>query len=218
LDASVQLEQWLSAANLPDDGRLPSERALADRLGLNRTELRKALLILEKNGRIVRHVGRGTFLKEIPQPTVPQTREIALNVGPLEAMEARQVIEPEIAVLASFNATKAQIARMKGLNSQMRNAHSWAEYEELDWQFHNLLGEACGNRLLFELQAILNSVRRVVIWDHLRHRIGRPEPNYHSFEEHEAIVGAIEQRDSRAAKTAMERHLRRTITQLQQPV
>src|SRR5688500_9782341 len=40
------LRAWLSEARLPEDGRLPPERALAARFGVKRAELRKALAVI----------------------------------------------------------------------------------------------------------------------------------------------------------------------------
>lgn len=44
------------------DGRMPPERHLADELGVGRRSLRRALDILEQEGRITREQGRGTFV------------------------------------------------------------------------------------------------------------------------------------------------------------
>src|SRR5215472_12058106 len=46
--------------------RLPTERQLAVDLGITRTGVRHALAALEADGRISREVGRGTFLRAVP--------------------------------------------------------------------------------------------------------------------------------------------------------
>jgi DNA-binding FadR family transcriptional regulator len=205
------VKDWLTNADLPD-GRLPSERALADRFRVNRAELRKVFGTLEAEGRIVRHVGRGTFLTEV-RPAVPaNAKEIAKHVSPLAAMQARMVVEPEIASLASVHATTAQMDELRRLSALMRKVESWAEYEEYDWQFHNLLADACGNKLLFEIQHLLNGVRRAVVWGHLARPGKAPAANYHSFNEHDAIVEAVRRRDRKSAKRAMEVHLKGTTS------
>jgi len=45
-----------------DSGKLPSERALADRFAVSRTSVRECLNILVKDGLLVRIVGKGTFI------------------------------------------------------------------------------------------------------------------------------------------------------------
>src|SRR5215468_10042143 len=56
-------------AGLGSGARLPTERQLAADLGATRTSVRRALTVLEAEGRISREVGRGTFLREEPDGT-----------------------------------------------------------------------------------------------------------------------------------------------------
>ena len=52
--------------------RLPTERQLAEDLGVTRSSVRHALAVLEAQGRISREVGRGTFLRDQePSPAHP---------------------------------------------------------------------------------------------------------------------------------------------------
>src|SRR5215469_8158988 len=55
-------------AGLGSGARLPTERQLAADLGATRTSVRRALAVLEAEGRISREVGRGTFLRGAPWP------------------------------------------------------------------------------------------------------------------------------------------------------
>jgi DNA-binding FadR family transcriptional regulator len=208
-----ELRAWLTDAQLPDDGRLPPERELAAHFGVKRAELRKALAVIEGEGRLRRHVGRGTFLaKEDPSEVSPSIVRIAQRTSPPEAMQARIIMEPEIARLAALKATSAQIAEMRDLCGQMRKAKTWGEYEHLDWRFHNLIAEASGNNLLLEMQRLVNGVRRAVVWGHLAKRPVGPSTKYHSFEEHDALVEAIANRDRPGAAEAMRRHLNSTAS------
>ena len=209
------LARWLNEANLPANGRLPPERELAEQFGVNRAELRKAMSALEAEGRISRHVGRGTFLTVATGASQSIVRDIARHVNPVEAMQARLIIEPGVASLAALQATISQIEEMRHLTVEMRASASWSEYEERDWTFHNLLAQACNNRLLMETEQLLNSVRRIVVWRHLQRECSAPPTNYHSFDEHEGIVNAIARRDRRAAAQGMERHLQKTLSLLQ---
>jgi len=62
----ILAESW--RAGLRRGSRLPTERELAVTLGVTRTSVRRALAVLEAEGRISREVGRGTFLREEPWP------------------------------------------------------------------------------------------------------------------------------------------------------
>jgi DNA-binding FadR family transcriptional regulator len=208
------IRSWLAASSLPN-GRLPPEREMAVRFGVGRAELRKSLAILETEGWLERHVGRGTFLKPKADAALyPSAEQIAARTSPPEAMQARMIVEPEIARCAALRATSAQVAVMRELNRRMRSAKTWSEYEDLDWKFHDVLAEATGNFLLVEIQRMVNGVRRAVVWGHLQKRPVGPESNYHSFAEHDAIIDAIAQRKRKGAADAMLLHLRSTASAL----
>jgi len=209
------VRHWLTAARLGPSGRLPPERDLAAQFCVSRAELRKVLSILETEGQIRRHVGRGTFLAKDPPDPTPAEEDIAARTSPLAAMQARSVIEPELAGLAAVNATGAQIAEMRALCAEMRQASSWEAYAELDWRFHNVIAEATGNVLLIEIQRLLNGVRRYVVWGNLMKRPVGPSGDYHSFDEHDRVVDAIAARDAEAAMSAMRGHLGGTRSHLE---
>lgn len=210
----VQLRHWLSAAEVPESGRLPPERVLAEQFQVTRAELRKALAVLETEGRLRRHVGRGTFLVTSRGASRSRLDELAEGTTPRDAMQARLVVEPELARLAALNATTSQIAEMRSLCAQLRRVTTWRDYETIDARFHTLIAEASGSRLLVEIHHIINGVRRKVVWGHLNVRPIGPSADYHSFNEHDALVEAIANRDRKGAAEAMRQHLNATISTL----
>jgi DNA-binding LacI/PurR family transcriptional regulator len=52
----------ISAGRYGESGRLPSERALAERFGVSRTSVRESLNVMVKDGALVRVVGKGTYV------------------------------------------------------------------------------------------------------------------------------------------------------------
>ena len=108
--ALVQLQAYLAQIDLPTDGRLPPERELCESLGVSRGDLRKALDVLERDGHIWRHVGKGTFVGSGPVEEAIGISEIAGSSNPADVMRARLIIEPEIAREAALHATIADIA------------------------------------------------------------------------------------------------------------
>src|SRR5262250_2873266 len=65
-------------------GRMPPERELASELGIGRRSLRRALGVLESEGRISRHQGRGTFVREPGEPIGLPIDQILEHTNPLE--------------------------------------------------------------------------------------------------------------------------------------
>lgn len=209
-DMIEQLERLIATA--PGD-RLPPERELARRWGVSRNEVRKALGRLELEGRLVRKVGSGTYLRPSPAEVLPDIPALQRATSPREVMEARLAIEAETARLAAMNATNDHIAAMRSLARNIRGSKSWTTYRAHDKRLHELIAEASGNKLLATIQRIIEDVRSVV-WDKLDTRSPAPPADYSSFAEHDAILAAIERRDRDGAADAMRRHLRTTYDRL----
>ncbi|MGR3624412.1 FadR/GntR family transcriptional regulator [Pseudophaeobacter sp.] len=215
-DALPRLRSWLGSEARPEGFRLPPERELAPLLGVSRTDLRNALLVLEAEGGLERQVGRGTFLRHAARPGTDydsgrDISSLAERTGPMEAMNARLALEPELAQMAALQASPLQISELRELAQAMQASPDWASYEKQDAEFHDLLAKSAGNPLLYELHRIVNGVRLVVVWRRLNPEDVSPPSSYHSFAEHDAIVAALERRDQAAARAAMRAHLAATI-------
>jgi DNA-binding FadR family transcriptional regulator len=203
----AQLRAYLAQAELPDDGRLPPERDLSAALGVTRTELRKALGTLETEGQIWRHVGRGTFVGSRPVDSLSDIAALSNRTNPAELMRARLIIEPEIARAAALTTTPIHLAELKMCQAKAREAATWRQYENWDTRLHRTIAEATQNTPLVGLFDMLNALRRAVTWGRLRSTPVKPEPDHHSFAEHEVIIKAIEDRDMNGAAAAMRTHL-----------
>lgn len=71
-----RIEAEIAEGRLPPGARLPTEADLAERFGVNRHTLRRALATLTDQGLIEATPGRGTFVREPPlrYPIGPRTR------------------------------------------------------------------------------------------------------------------------------------------------
>ena len=210
----VQLRAWLAGVDLSDEMKLPSERVLCDELGVTRGDLRKALAVLEREGVIWRHVGKGTFIGARPLDHMHNLAQIERETNPTEVMRARLLIEPILAREAARNATRQDMAEIEKLMRQARAAETWRQYEALDTAFHRAIARAGDNSLMLAIFDTLNTVRRSVVWGRLRVIPDRPPKDHHSFAEHEAIVTAIKTRDISAAGAAMFTHVQTVAIQL----
>ena len=203
----TQLRAYLASTDIPSNGRLPPERDLAEMLGVSRAELRKGLAVLEGEGALWRHVGKGTFIGTRPLAAAADVTALARRTRPQEVMRARIALEPEITRLAALNATEEELIRLRNTNAHCRAAATWRQYEAWDALLHHQLANASHNLLLIGLLDILNAVRRTVTWGRLRRTPGRPPADHHSFDEHDRIIAAIAARDLDEAEAAMRAHL-----------
>jgi DNA-binding FadR family transcriptional regulator len=208
--ALVQLRAYIAHGEFSLNDRLPPERELCESLGIARSELRKAFAILESEGAIWRHVGRGTFVGsgQGNRADSLSIASIAKRTTPQEVMHARQVLEPMLAKEAALNATAEHMEKLYDNCHSARHASSWRQYEALDNELHSLVANASRNTPLIAMYDQLNALRRTIVWGRLRRRQEKPPADHHSFVEHEAIVTAIEQRDTENAIITMKTHLR----------
>lgn len=203
----VQLRAYLAQRGLEMNSRLPPERELCRFVGASRGQLRKALAVLEREGAVWRHVGKGTFVGEAAIADTYDLAAIARCTNPSEVMRARLVIEPVLAGEAAHNGSHADIDALRRCAEESRSADSWRHYEAFDNRLHKLVAEAAQNRVLGAMFDVLSGIRRTVVWGLLRDETHRPPPDHHSFVEHDLIVDAIERRDRAGASAAMLAHL-----------
>src|SRR5690349_1200107 len=98
-DTLLRLRELLASLALPLNARLPPERELGVQLGVSRAELRKAMAVLEDEGRIWRHVGRGTFTGARPVLNLESISFISSITKAEHIMDARFMLEPGLARL-----------------------------------------------------------------------------------------------------------------------
>lgn len=201
---------------MQSESRLPPERELCETLGVSRGELRKALDVLEREGRVWRQVGKGTFVGIRPVDEMATLANVASSSSPAEVMRARLTIESILAAEAALNAKQAHLDQLKLCLTASREATSWREYETCDNRFHRALAEASGNQVLLALFDLLNTIRRTVVWSRGRTRPESPPADHHSFAEHDRIYNAVADRDPEGARRAMFNHLSSVQTELMQ--
>ncbi|MDH3194750.1 MAG: FadR family transcriptional regulator [Hyphomicrobiales bacterium] len=205
--ALVSLRRYLSRKEISLNSRLPPERELCKALGVSRTELRKALAVLEAEGQIWRHVGRGTFIGTRPVLNIGDIEYLSGQTSPAQVMESRLAIEPQLAQLAALHGTQIDFAEMRLCNRRCQGAREWRVYEAWDNKFHRAIAAATHNTLLVSLFDTLNTVRRSTVWGQLRSTT-LPPADHASFREHDALYQAIAGRDPDLAAENMRIHLR----------
>ena len=110
--ALARLRDLVCTDRMGASGRLPAERLLAAELGVSRRSLRHALDVLEAEGRITRHQGRGTLVTDARIGTESLVRELAKLNNPVDTLEAQLAIEPPQARLAALRATPGDIDKL----------------------------------------------------------------------------------------------------------
>lgn len=205
-DVVAQIKQFIAGQCLGHNQKLPPERRFCDLLGVSRAELRKALAAMEADGLIWRHVGRGTFIGSRPVHNLDDMDFLRRLANPVQVMDARLAIEPALAGLAARDGTLSNFEEIRACNRRCRSAEEWRSYEAWDNKFHHAIAKATHNKVLLHVFDSLNVVRRSVVWAQLRSTAG-PAPDHFSFDQHDAVLVAIEARNAAEAATRMRAHL-----------
>lgn len=206
--------------------KLPTEREIANQFGTGRNTVRKMLEILEKEGAIVREIGRGTFVKDVLTPAaavkaaVPglsvgfESMDIAQTASPRDLMEFRLSLEPYVAELSVERANGADIAQMQKAIDQSRVAKSLQQFEDCDDLLHHTIAISTRNPLFAAFAALVTRIRHQGDWGALKKRTLTDKMREVHTAEHVRIVDAIRRRNAPGARAAMEAHLQSVQTMM----
>jgi len=205
---SFVLEGIASGALKPKQ-KLPTERQLARNFDKPRSAVRKALTILEAEGLLLRHVGRGTFVAEPYQPLSNEDLGPDPDVSPSELVDARLIFEPSLAPFVTSNATGADFRRMEECLSAAATAQTLDAYEQQDALFHLAIARATHNSLLIRTATMFSAARHNAAWGQLKQRSGTFDPARRAEvrAEHLGILEALKQRDEELARERLCAHL-----------
>jgi GntR family transcriptional repressor for pyruvate dehydrogenase complex len=186
--------------------RLLPERHLSAALGIPRRLLRDALNMLQGEGLIFRRQGQGTFVREVNVKTT-SLKSLANRTSPHDIIEVRQQIEPILAGLAAIRATQVEIDQMKHFVHRAAVADSPNDYEKWDSAFHSKIAESVRNGMYRSIFRLMNSVRKEHHWVNSRSRVFIAGVSKEMVQQHQAIVEAIQARNTNAAESAMRTHI-----------
>jgi DNA-binding GntR family transcriptional regulator len=171
------------------------ENELAVMLGVSRQPVREALQWLKNDGWVDLRPGHGAF---VHAPSVEEADQL---------LAVRALLETESARLAATHASPAEIAQLREICRQgvaALRADDLASMVAANADLHAAVAQFSGNRVLVELAA---QVDRRVRWYYTPIARTRGEQ---SWQEHAALIDAIEARDSERAAQVMHDHTEHT--------
>lgn len=186
--------------------RLPTLVKLAEELKVGVSTVREALRILENQRWVSIEQGRGIYVNSNPSfledPTAGM-RELE-GGSVLMLLEARLIVEPELARFAAERGTPTQLKRIREAAQKMASQiEAGQDFYDADLSFHEMIAEAANNPMLMKMmEAILELFFQS--WRQTRKLPGMDDKskNYHDL-----ISRAIEDRHSEQAHTLMRAHI-----------
>ncbi|MEU8874347.1 FCD domain-containing protein [Streptomyces javensis] len=215
-EALEQILQVLRLGLVPDGGRLPAERELADRLRISRVTLREVLKVLQDQGLVESRRGRygGTFVRARPEPVEgggeDELRRRVEAVDVEDTLRFREVLEVGAAGLCAAHGLDAgQARRLRAALDATRDA-PLTDYRRLDTMLHLTLAELAGSpSLAAQYAAVRASVNDLL--DCIPLLVKNLE---HSQAQHGALVEAVLDGDADGAREVMREHCEGTAALL----
>jgi GntR family transcriptional repressor for pyruvate dehydrogenase complex len=204
----TRLVGYILENGLRPDDKLPSERTLMAQLGVGRNSLREAVKTLSAVGVIRVAVGEGMFVGHGDAAALARPLSWALLMSESSAREviqARRLLEAELAALAAGQASDAEVAAVGAALEAMREHLGDAErYLRHHLAFHLTVARAAHNRVLYHVLATLGQVVRLWIAENYS---SRPAEQAGRVAEHRPVYEAIAARDPERARAAMNAHM-----------
>lgn len=202
--------------------RLPAERQLAEELDVPRATVREALIVLEVEGLVEVRQMSGVYVLPPPLPAAVARPAAVADIGPLELLRARQVVESAIAAAAALTVTEAQLSDMRrALEREEAEISEGSGGYEGDATFHRLVAQATQNEALVIASEGLWSIRTASpLWERIHLRIFDQAYRRQWGRDHREILAGLDRRDPESARAAMWRHLGNvsdTLMQLSDP-
>nr|WP_221219018.1 FadR/GntR family transcriptional regulator [Prauserella isguenensis] len=200
-----RLREYVAQARLGAGDKLPAERDLAQQLGVSRTSVKQAIVVLQVQGLVEARHGGGTYLVGHTLDAEPVEQLVERRQRLPDVLDAREAVETKLAELAAQRRTKVDLDAISAALDHMREEIAAGSYGvEGDRRFHAAVTAAARSDILAEF---MNSIAERITesrTESLR-QPGRPS---RSLTQHVAILDAISLGDGRRAATAMRRHLR----------
>jgi len=204
-----QVAGLIARGEFPPGSRLPTERELAQFLGVSRPSVREGLIALEVEGLVDVRVGSGIYVRRA-RGSAPAADPLGDSPSPFELIRARRAIESEVAAMAARSARDADIAGIAEAVRMMKSdIHGGETYETGDRLFHVRIAEATRNGVLVSVVNMLWDLRGSPVYARLLRHTVTDGVRTRSIADHERILRALAARDPAGAERQMQKHLDR---------
>ena len=201
---SDHLQALILRGGLKPGAKLPSQRDLAEQLGVSRPSLREAISVLEVMGLVKVRIGSGVYVNEVAG-RAPLWR-FSERCSPRDVYEARHGLESQAAHLAALRCDETGATRLRSATAAMRDALALDDIPAMaaaDAAFHDCVFELTANPVLAGMyrpvRDMMMETQRLPMT--LRVRLGD------TLREHEQVCERITDHDGPGAEAAMRNHI-----------
>jgi GntR family transcriptional repressor for pyruvate dehydrogenase complex len=206
-----QLRGLISDGRVKVGDRLPSERELAEQMGVSRISIREALQQLEMQGMLEIVHGGGSIVRNITGQEIRKTLELFLERDPkrvLELAELRAFMEAWAAREAARHRTEAELGAIRGYLEEMERDFERGQIRyDVDFKYHTEIAGATHNTIYLHLIDNIYSLINYSIKIHHEEVFTGRDDQETILNHHRNIFNAIRDRNPDAAEVAMKEHL-----------
>lgn len=213
-----QFKALLSNGEIKPGDELPSEREMAESIGVSRPPLREALNALQAMGFIEIRPRSKILVKSLTEKPVEDALSLLIADDPekfFELLDIRRAMESWAAFNAAKKASQSDIERLEEIIARdQENLRNNRDDAKIDADFHVAVSLAAHNTILSHLTAscynILWSTQKMS-----REQLFRKKENKQSIaEQHMCIFQAIKSRNPEQASREARRHITFVETEL----
>lgn len=208
-----QIELLIMRGILKPGERLPSERELAEQMGVSRPSLREAIADLQERGLLATRAGAGIYVAEVVGAAFSDAL-VQLFADHDEAVfdyiSFRRDLEGLAAERAARLGSDTDLKVVDTIFRKMETAHSKrnpAEEAQLDAEFHLAIIEASHNVIMLHMMRAMFQMLREGVFYNRQMMFKQRTTRDTLLQQHRAINDALQARDAQGARAAVEAHL-----------
>lgn len=213
------IQAKVSSGDWPTGHKIPTEKSLIKQFSAARNTVRKALAKLEGEGVILRHVGRGTFVRgEDDSQETDIGALIRGDASPAEINELRVILEPATAEIVVARATETEIRYAQKCLANTLAAKTVEEYERWEAELHLTIINAAKNTILTRIYHAIHLARNKSEWKEIKRRSLNDARREQYESDHAGMVDAFARRDAIDLRQALKSHLEAVSHNMVNPV
>ena len=208
-----QVEQLILRGILRPGERLPSERELAERLGVSRPSLRDAISNLQDSGLLTSKPGAGVFVADVlGSAFAPALTQLFArhDEAVFDYLSFRRDMEGLAIERAARFGSDTDLKVVQTVFSKMENKdHKRTPEEEaqLDAQFHMAIIEASHNVVMLHMMRSMYELLQEGVFYNRQVMFSQRTSQKVLLDQHRLINDALQKRNGLAAKEAVHAHL-----------
>jgi len=203
-----QLYELIKQKHIGLGDKLPSEREMAESLGISRSSLREAISSLQQMGVVKVSHGSGIAINDsvLGDSVIrPMRFLMALEeISPAELFEARIVIESQCALLAAEKATQEDIESLTTILDQVEE-HALEKEIGIDFEleFHEKVASVARQRVLLVMLMSISELLR----ETMQVTVPSEGVSAATIESHKELLGFLASHDGPSASKNMMEHI-----------